>query len=106
MDGLKKSVDALESNWVDELINVLWVIRTTPKKSTGEIPFCLIYGLKEVLTHSARRFNNEVDNDEKRLELDMVDEKCWSSEETQVRMRLAMACYYSRRILTRQFLVG
>lgn len=36
-------------NWVDELPNVLWSLRTTPKASTGQTPFRMAYGIETVL---------------------------------------------------------
>lgn len=43
LDGLKKRIDTMDSNWDDELESVSWVIQTTPKKSTCETPFFLVY---------------------------------------------------------------
>ena len=34
---------------------MLWSIRTTTTKSTGETPFFLVYGAEVVLPHEARR---------------------------------------------------
>lgn len=47
--GLNKRVDALESNSRNKLKNFLWAIRTTPKKSSGETPLYLVYGLDAVV---------------------------------------------------------
>ena len=35
--------------WINELPSVLWSIRTTPPKPTGETPFALVYGAEAVL---------------------------------------------------------
>ncbi|GJV38601.1 reverse transcriptase domain-containing protein [Tanacetum coccineum] len=35
--------------WVDELPQVLWAHRTTPKSSNGETPFSLVYGSEAVI---------------------------------------------------------
>ena len=35
--------------WIDELPTVLWSIRTTATKPTGETPFSLVYGAEAVL---------------------------------------------------------
>ena len=35
--------------WVEELPSVLWSIRTTPNRSTGYMPFFLVYGAEAVL---------------------------------------------------------
>lgn len=36
-------------NWVDELSNVLWRLRTTAKTTTSQIPFRMAYGTEAVL---------------------------------------------------------
>lgn len=38
--------------WVDELPSVLWGLRTTPNRSTGQTPFFLVYGAEAVLLFS------------------------------------------------------
>ncbi|XP_071715219.1 uncharacterized protein [Rutidosis leptorrhynchoides] len=38
-----------QTGWVDELPNVLWEHRTTPKRSTGETPFSLVYSTEAVI---------------------------------------------------------
>ena len=30
--------------WIDELPTILWSIRTTPNRGTGQTPFALVYG--------------------------------------------------------------
>ena len=35
--------------WVEELPSVLWSIRTTPNRSTGQTPFFLVYGAEAML---------------------------------------------------------
>ena len=34
--------------WVDELYSIFWAYRTTPQRSTEEIPFKLIFGIEAV----------------------------------------------------------
>ena len=59
MNGLKKILDGAKGRWAEELPNVLWAYRTTPKMSTGETSFSLICGAEamisvEVNLYSAR----------------------------------------------------
>ena len=35
--------------WIDELSAVLWSIRTTPNRATGQTPFALVYRAEAVL---------------------------------------------------------
>ena len=44
-----KRLQATKEKWVDELPNVLWAYRTTPRRSTGEIPFAMAYGTEAVI---------------------------------------------------------
>ena len=50
----KKKLEACGRGWHDGLQSVLWSIRTTATKSTGETPFFLIYGAEAVLPHEVR----------------------------------------------------
>ena len=41
MNGLKRRLEGAKGNWAEELPNILWAYRTTPRRSTGETPFSL-----------------------------------------------------------------
>ena len=49
VSGLKKRLDDVKGRWVEELPHVLWTYRTTPRRSTGEIPFSMSYGAEVVI---------------------------------------------------------
>ena len=49
MNGLKKRLDDAKGKWVEELAHVLWTYRTTPRRSTGETPFWMTYGVEAVI---------------------------------------------------------
>ena len=49
MNGLKKRLDGTKGKWAEELPNVLWAYRTTPRRSTGETLFLLTYGTEAVI---------------------------------------------------------
>ena len=82
LSGLKKRLDDAKGKWVEELPHVLWTYRTTPRRSTGEIPFSMTYGAKAVIllesgfsTMRTSSFNPK-DNDEHLARgLDLIDEK-------------------------------
>lgn len=46
--GLKKRIEEIPRCWVEELPNVLWAYRTTPRSSTGISPFRMAYEVKAV----------------------------------------------------------
>src|SRR6266542_51156 len=53
LNGLKtRTFDQLHRRarqWIEELPTVLWSIRTTPSRATGETPFFLVHGAEAVL---------------------------------------------------------
>jgi len=42
-------LDGEKGRWAEELPNVLWAYRTTPRRSTRETPFSLMYGVEVVI---------------------------------------------------------
>ena len=54
VSGLKKRLDDAKGRWVEELSHILWTYRTTPHRSTGEIPFSMTYGAEVVIPLKAR----------------------------------------------------
>ncbi|XP_065635165.1 uncharacterized protein LOC136069941 [Quercus suber] len=49
VNGLKKRLDNAKEKWVEELSRVIWTYQTTPRRSTGETPFSMMYGAKAVI---------------------------------------------------------
>ena len=49
MNGLKKRLDGAKGRWAEELPNILWAYLTTFRRSTGETPFFLMYGVEAVI---------------------------------------------------------
>ncbi|GKC44865.1 reverse transcriptase domain-containing protein [Tanacetum coccineum] len=49
MQGIKTRLHQEGGAWVEELPNVLWAHRTTPKTSNRETPFSLAYGTEAVI---------------------------------------------------------
>ena len=47
--SFKRKLKASGKGWLDALQSVLWSIRTTATKPTGETPFFLVYGAEAVL---------------------------------------------------------
>ena len=48
VNGLKKRLEGTKDWWAEELPNVLWAYRTNHRRSTGETPFSLMYGVEAV----------------------------------------------------------
>ena len=49
MNRLKNRLDDAKGKWVEELPHVLWMYRTTPRKSTRKTPFLMTYGTETVI---------------------------------------------------------
>ena len=50
----KKKLEACGRGWYNELQSMLWSMRTTVTKSTGETLLFLVYGAEDVLPHEVR----------------------------------------------------
>jgi len=81
VSGLKKRLDDAKGKWVDELSHVLWTYQTTPRRSTGETPFSMTYGVEAVIPleigfHTLRTSFFTPNNNDELLErsLDLVEE--------------------------------
>ena len=49
MNRLKKRLDDAKEKWMKELSHVFWTYRTTPRRSVGETPFSMTYGVEDVI---------------------------------------------------------
>ncbi|XP_071695037.1 uncharacterized protein [Rutidosis leptorrhynchoides] len=58
--GINARLGLSHTKWVDEIPYVLWAHRTTPKRSTGETPFSLVYGTKAVIPAEIRILTQRV----------------------------------------------
>ena len=67
---------------MEELPHVLWIYRTTPRRSTGETPFSMTYGAKAVIpletgfpTTRTSSFNSKDNDEQLTRNLDLIEEK-------------------------------
>ena len=82
VNRLKKRLDDTKGRWVEELPHILWTYQTTPRRSTGQTPFSMSYGVEAVIpietgfpTLGTQTFNP---NDNDRLlerSLDLIEER-------------------------------
>ena len=82
MSGLKKRLDNAKGRWVDELPNVLWTYRTTSRRSTGETPFSMTYGVEAIIpreigspTLRTNAFTSDGNDELLEKNLDLVEER-------------------------------
>nr|XP_043615167.1 uncharacterized protein LOC122587140 [Erigeron canadensis] len=77
--GIEKRLGRSHKGWIDELPSVLWANRTKPKRSNGETPFSLAYGMEAVApaefqVSTYRTLNTEGNSKELRVDLDLLEE--------------------------------
>ena len=83
MQGLKRRLNEKKKNWVEELNNVIWAYRMTPKTSTRESPFRLTYRMDAVIPvkigsssyRVSRDIDPEVNNLNTRIYLNFLEER-------------------------------
>lgn len=75
-------MEEAKGKWVDELPHVLWMYRTTPRRSTGETPFSIMYGLEAVIpletsfpTMRSNQFNSSSNKQLLSTNLDLAKER-------------------------------
>ncbi|KAL0439155.1 UNVERIFIED_CONTAM: hypothetical protein Slati_2398500 [Sesamum latifolium] len=80
VQGIKRRLEVGE-NWAEELTSVLWAYRTTPRGSTGETPFSLVYGTEAIIpaelgmpSHRVMNFFEECNENLLRENLDLIEE--------------------------------
>ena len=82
VNGLKKRLDDAKGKWVEELPYVLWMYRTTPRRSTGETPFLITHGAEAVIPLETcfpmlrtSSFNPKDNVEQLTKSLDLIEEK-------------------------------
>ncbi|XP_065623693.1 uncharacterized protein LOC136065011 [Quercus suber] len=110
---IKTRLEGAKGVWPDELPGVLWAYRTTARTPTGETPFKLAYGAEAVIPIEVHMANHRVaayqdkDNEEQlRLNLDLIDEVRMDVEQRMTRYKNLMARQYDAMVKPRRFSVG
>ncbi|GJX32150.1 reverse transcriptase domain-containing protein [Tanacetum coccineum] len=82
MQGIKTRLHQEGGAWVEELPNVLWAHRTTPKMSNRETPFSLAYGIKAIIhakigipTRRTIQRSDEENKEALRMNLNLLKER-------------------------------
>ncbi|XP_058180119.1 uncharacterized protein LOC131298660 [Rhododendron vialii] len=47
--GIKRRLNSKRGKWAEELPRVLWAYRSTPRRSTGQTPFSMAFGMEAVI---------------------------------------------------------
>ena len=82
VNRLKKRLDNVKGKWVEKLSQVFWKYQTTLRRSIGETPFSMTYGVKAIFPHEygfpmLRTSSFTLNNNDGLLEksLDLIEER-------------------------------
>ena len=113
VNGLKRRLKGAKGGWADELPNVLWAYRTTPRRSTGETSFSLTYKTEAVIPAkvnlcSARvsRFSPAENLELMIKQLNMLEKRRESATIQLAEYQQKLTRRYNRDIRKREFGVG
>src|SRR5438105_3448177 len=96
--------------WARELPSMLWALRTSPSRATGEFPFFLTYGFEAVLptelefgSPRVRNFNETQSEDSRLADLNQLEE-AWDVTTIQSTIYLqGLRRYHDRNVRGRAF---
>ena len=110
--NLKTKLEKLKGAWVEEVPNVLWAYRTTPRSTTGETPFALAYGYEAVLLVEVKvnSFRTQAYDDQANIialvgNLDLLEAKREMAQLRLATYQQRAARYYNSRVRKRLFMV-
>uniref|UniRef100_A0A2N9I887 Uncharacterized protein n=1 Tax=Fagus sylvatica TaxID=28930 RepID=A0A2N9I887_FAGSY len=113
LDGIKKRLEEAKGRWVEELPSVMWTHRTTKRRSTGETPFALAYGVEAVIplevglpTTRTTEFDVEENESSLRMDLNLVEERRDMATIKLASYQHQMKRGYDKNIRPRSFQVG
>ncbi|KAL2226706.1 UNVERIFIED_CONTAM: hypothetical protein Sindi_2029300 [Sesamum indicum] len=102
-----------KGSWLDELPGVLWAYRTTPRSSTGETPFCLVFGTEALIpaeigeeSHRVTMYDPAINREERCLDLEVIEEKREIAYAKILHHKSLMMKSYNKRLRPKQFQVG
>uniref|UniRef100_A0A2N9EZE4 Uncharacterized protein n=1 Tax=Fagus sylvatica TaxID=28930 RepID=A0A2N9EZE4_FAGSY len=113
LDGIKKRLEKAKGRWVEELPNILWTYRTTPRCSTGETPFSLTYEVEAVIpleiglpTIRTEYYDPVTNETSLATDLDLAEEKRDSALIHLAAYQNGLRRIYEKRINPRELAVG
>ncbi|KAL0294165.1 UNVERIFIED_CONTAM: hypothetical protein Sradi_6900600 [Sesamum radiatum] len=109
----KNRLDQPKGNWVDELPGVLWAHRTTSRRSTGESPFNLVYGMEAIIpaeigegTLQIQQYEPEINDIGRRVNLDLLGEVKDTASIRVEAYKRQMAKAYNAQVRQKNFQIG
>ncbi|XP_058203092.1 uncharacterized protein LOC131317571 [Rhododendron vialii] len=108
--GIKRRLDSKRGKWAEELPRVLWAYRSTPRRSTGQTPFAMAFGMEAVIpleskfpTLRTETFDLESNNDAVATELILAEEKRDDAQLKLANYQQEVARGYNRRVRLKKF---
>ncbi|KAL2235166.1 UNVERIFIED_CONTAM: Gag-Pol polyprotein [Sesamum indicum] len=102
-----------KGSWDEELPGVLWAYRTTPRSSTGESPFCLVYGSEAIIpaeigeeTQRIANYDPVANNQARAFDLTIIEEKRDAAYARILHHKSLMMRRYNKRLRPRELQVG
>src|SRR5436190_8999828 len=99
--------------WAKKLLSVLWVLRTSPCRATGESPFFLTYGSEAVLptelefgSPRVRNFNKKLSEVSRLADLDQLEEARDVAAIQSAIYLQGLRRYHDRNVRGRAFSIG
>ena len=112
-EGIKACLDRHKGRWVDELPHVLWAHCTMIKVSNGDTPYSLVYGTEAVIpaeigmpTIRTAEINTTTNDDERRIDLDLLEERRERAAIREERTKSKMKGYYDAKVRGTSFRPG
>ena len=110
MKIIKTWLEGAKGVWPDKLSGVLWAYRTTMRTLIGETPFKLAYGSEAIIpaevhmaNHRVMNYKDRENEEQHRLNLDMIDNISRDAEQKTTRYKNLMARQYDAMVKPRQF---
>ncbi|RRC79860.1 reverse transcriptase-like protein, partial [Escherichia coli] len=111
INSIRKRLKGAKGKWVEELPSVLWANRTTPRTSTGQTPYSLVYGCEAVLPIEAqvpiarnRTFEQNAIN--LSHDLDALEELRENALRTMASQKGIVERYFNKKVKAKIFQVG
>ncbi|GJR86177.1 reverse transcriptase domain-containing protein [Tanacetum coccineum] len=113
MQGIKTRLHQEGGAWAEELPNVIWAHRITPKTSNRETSFSLAYGTEAFIpaeigipTRRTIWVSDEKNEETLRLNLNLLEERREKATIREARRKQQVEKYYNQRVRNKQFKVG
>ncbi|XP_074289379.1 uncharacterized protein LOC141614533 [Silene latifolia] len=90
---LKKKLKSRRGRWVEELPLVLWAYRITPKTSTGQTPYSLVYKCEAVIPVEVHVPTSRYSLNNIEANADLMQDKLVLTEELRDSAKIRMASY-------------